>query len=103
MANELRLGNLEARRDWGFAGDYVEAMWLMLPQDLPDDNVIAIGEIHSVRELLEIAFSAVGLNWKEYVVVDRTLLPPPRSSCSKATTARQEHISGGSRKSPSKN
>jgi GDPmannose 4,6-dehydratase len=76
LANELRLGNLEARRDWGFAGDYVEAMWLMLQQDLPDDYVIATGEIHSVRELLEIAFSAVGLNWKEYVVVDRTLLRP---------------------------
>ncbi|MGH7412194.1 MAG: GDP-mannose 4,6-dehydratase, partial [Candidatus Methylomirabilis sp.] len=76
LASELRLGNLEARRDWGFAGDYVEAMWLMLQQDSPDDYVIATGEIHSVRELLEIAFTAVGLNWREYVVVDRTLLRP---------------------------
>ncbi len=76
LASELRLGNLEARRDWGFAGDYVEAMWLMLQQDSPDDYVIATGEIHSVRELLEIAFGAAGLKWKEYVVVDRTLLRP---------------------------
>ena len=76
LASELRLGNLEARRDWGFAGDYVEAMWLMLQQDSPDDYVIATGEIHSVRELLQIAFAAVGLNWKEYVVVDRRLLRP---------------------------
>jgi len=76
MASELRLGNLEARRDWGFAGDYVEAMWLMLQQDSPDDYVIATGEIHSVRDLLEIAFSAIGLNWRQYVVVDRTLLRP---------------------------
>ena len=76
LASELRLGNLEARRDWGFAGDYVEAMWLMLQQDSPDDYVIATGEIHSVRELLEIAFAAAGLNWKEHVVVDRALLRP---------------------------
>ena len=76
LASELRLGNLEARRDWGFAGDYVEAMWLMLQQDSPDDYVIATGETHSVRELLEIAFAAAGLNWKEYVVVDRAFLRP---------------------------
>ena len=76
LASELRLGNLEARRDWGFAGDYVEAMWLMLQQDSPDDYVIATGEIHSVRELVEIAFAAAGLDWKKYVVVDPTLLRP---------------------------
>jgi GDPmannose 4,6-dehydratase len=76
LATELRLGNLEARRDWGFAGDYVEAMWLMLHQDSPDDYVIATGEIHSVRELVEIAFAVAGLDWKKYVVVDPTLLRP---------------------------
>ena len=76
LATELRLGNLDAKRDWGFAGDYVEAMWLMLRQNLPDDYVIATGETHSVRELVEIAFGAAGLNWKHYVVVDPTLLRP---------------------------
>jgi GDPmannose 4,6-dehydratase len=70
MASELRLGNLEAKRDWGFAGDYVEAMWLMLQQDEPDDYVIATGETHSVREFCELAFSALGLNWQQYVVTD---------------------------------
>jgi GDPmannose 4,6-dehydratase len=76
LATEVRLGNLEARRDWGYAGDYVEAMWLMLHRDSPDDYVIATGEIHSVRELVEIAFAAAGLDWKKYVVVDPTLLRP---------------------------
>ena len=76
LATELRLGNLEARRDWGYAGDYVEAMWLMLQQDSPDDYVISTGETHSVRELAEIAFAAAGLDWKKYVVVDPTLLRP---------------------------
>jgi GDPmannose 4,6-dehydratase len=76
LASELRLGNLEARRDWGYAGDYVEAMWLMLQQDSPDDYVIATGETHSVRELVEIAFAVADLDWKKYVVVDPTLLRP---------------------------
>ncbi|MGH7429736.1 MAG: GDP-mannose 4,6-dehydratase [Candidatus Methylomirabilaceae bacterium] len=76
LATELRLGNLEARRDWGFARDYVEAMWLMLQQDAPDDYVVATGETHSVRELVEIAFAAADLDWREYVVVDRNLLRP---------------------------
>lgn len=67
---ELRLGNLDAKRDWGFAKDYVECMWLMLQQDTPDDYVIATGETHSVREFCEIAFSHVGLNYEDYVVVD---------------------------------
>jgi GDPmannose 4,6-dehydratase len=76
MATELRLGNLEAKRDWGFAGDYVRAMWLMLQQDQPDDYVIATGEAHSVRELVEIAFDCVGLNWKKYVVEDPAFVRP---------------------------
>lgn len=76
LANELRLGNLDARRDWGFAGDYVRAMWLMLQQDKPDDYVVATGKTHSVRELCELAFSYVGLNWEEHVVVDPELIRP---------------------------
>src|SRR6187397_951748 len=63
-ARELRLGNLDSQRDWGFAGDYVEAMWLMLQQDSPDDYVVATGETHSVREFCEVAFDHVGLNWE---------------------------------------
>ncbi|MGH7525339.1 MAG: GDP-mannose 4,6-dehydratase [Gemmatimonadales bacterium] len=70
LARELRLGNLDARRDWGFAGDYVEAMWLMLRQPGPQDYVIGTGETHSVRELVERAFTHVGLDWKRHVVSD---------------------------------
>jgi GDPmannose 4,6-dehydratase len=70
MAKDLRLGNLDARRDWGFAGDYVEAMWLMLQQDEPSDYVIGTGETHSVRELVELAFGHVGLDYRKYVVSD---------------------------------
>ena len=72
----LYLGNLDARRDWGFAGDYVEAMWLMLQQDVPDDYVIATGEAHSVREFCEIAFSHVGLDWQDYVQIDKRYFRP---------------------------
>src|SRR5262249_8738049 len=68
LATELRLGNLEAKRDWGFAGDYVRAMWLMLQQERPDDFVIATGETHSVRELVETAFDHAGLDWRKYGV-----------------------------------
>ena len=76
MAKELRLGNLESQRDWGFAGDYVEAMWLMLQQDQPDNYVIGTGETHAVREFCEIAFSHVGLDYKEYVVQDEKFYRP---------------------------
>nr|MBC7244159.1 GDP-mannose 4,6-dehydratase [Chloroflexota bacterium] len=76
LANELRLGNLDAQRDWGFAGDYVKAMWLMLQQDKPDDYVVATGKTHSVRELCEQAFSYLGLNWQDHVVVDPELIRP---------------------------
>jgi GDPmannose 4,6-dehydratase len=76
LADELRLGNLEAKRDWGFAGDYVRAMWLMLQQDGPDDYVIATGKTHSVKEFVKLAFSYVGLDWKDYVVVDQALYRP---------------------------
>lgn len=74
--DKLHLGNLDAKRDWGFAGDYVEAMWLMLQQDTPDDYVIATGETHTVREFCELAFARVGLRWEEHVVVDPALFRP---------------------------
>jgi GDPmannose 4,6-dehydratase len=76
LANELRLGNLEAKRDWGYAGDYVEAMWLMLQQDAPDDYIIATGETHSVKEFVELAFSYVNLDWKNYVITDERFYRP---------------------------
>ena len=76
LARELRLGNLDAQRDWGFAGDYVQAMWRMLQQDRPDDYVVATGETHSVRELVEAAFGCVDLDWRQYVVQDPALLRP---------------------------
>jgi GDPmannose 4,6-dehydratase len=76
VQKELKLGNLKARRDWGFAGDFVEAMWAMLQQDEPDDYVIATGETHSVGEFAERAFSRAGLDWKEHVVTDPSLLRP---------------------------
>ncbi|MEK7205730.1 MAG: GDP-mannose 4,6-dehydratase, partial [candidate division NC10 bacterium] len=75
-ARQLPLGNLEARRDWGYAGDYVEAMWRMLQQPAPDDYVIATGETHSVQELCEIAFARAGLRWQDHVSVDPTLVRP---------------------------
>lgn len=76
LANELRLGNLDTKRDWGYAKDYVRAMWLMLQQDEPDDYVIATGKTHSVRKFAELAFSCVGLNWEDHVVVDERFYRP---------------------------
>jgi GDPmannose 4,6-dehydratase len=72
----LKLGNMDAVRDWGFAGDYVEAMWLMLQQYASDDYVVATGECHSVKEFVEIAFDMAGLDWKKYVEVDKRLFRP---------------------------
>ena len=76
LVDELRLGNLDAQRDWGFAGDYVEAMWLMLQREIPEDFVICTGQTHSVREFCEVAFGHAGLNWEEHVVVDETFFRP---------------------------
>jgi GDPmannose 4,6-dehydratase len=76
QARHLMLGNLDAKRDWGFARDYVEAMWLMLQQPAPDDYVVATGETHSVREFLEEAFSCAGLDWREHVKTDPKYLRP---------------------------
>jgi GDPmannose 4,6-dehydratase len=76
LQQELRLGNLDARRDWGFAGDYVRGMWMMLQHDKPDDYVLATGETHSVKELCQVAFDRVGLNWEKHVVVDPKFYRP---------------------------
>jgi GDPmannose 4,6-dehydratase len=76
LADSLSLGNLDAHRDWGFAGDYVRAMWLMLQQDQPDDYVIATGQSHSVRELVELAFERVNLDWQKSVRIDPALIRP---------------------------
>jgi GDPmannose 4,6-dehydratase len=88
LADSLALGNLDAHRDWGFAGDYVRAMWLMLQQDRAEDYVIATGESHSVRELVEVAFGHAGLDWRKYVRIDQKLLRP----------AEVEHLVGDSSK-----
>ena len=92
VQTRLMLGNLDAQRDWGFAGDYVEAMWLMLNQDEPDDYVIATGIKHSVRDLVEAAFRHVELDWQDYVEVDRTLLRPAdvNTLCGDASKARRK-------------
>ena len=83
------MGNLDAERDWGFAGDYVRAMWLMLQQDKPEDYVVATGKTHTVRRLLEVAFGHVGLNYREHVEIDPELLRPAEvhhllGNCAKA-------------------
>jgi GDPmannose 4,6-dehydratase len=92
LAEELRLGNLDAKRDWGFAGDYVEAMWLMLQADEPEDYVVAIGEEHSVREYAEIAFKHAGLNMEDHVAVDPEFLRP----------AEVDHLVGNAAKAKAK-
>ncbi|MBO7747814.1 GDP-mannose 4,6-dehydratase [Paenibacillus sp. MWE-103] len=89
LQNELRMGNLDALRDWGFAGDYVKAMWLMLQQNEPDDYVISTGEMHTVTELLEVAFGHVGLDYRDYIVIDPEFVRPAEvdlllGDCSKA-------------------
>lgn len=76
LSNELRIGNLDSKRDWGFAGDYVKAMWLMLQQDEPDDYVVATGQTHSVERLLDVAFNTVDLNWRDYTVQDERFMRP---------------------------
>ena len=89
---QLTLGNLEAQRDWGFAGDYVQAMWLMLQQHEPDDYVIATGVKHSVREFCELAFQHVGLDWQAYVEIDPALIRPAdvNTLCGDPSKARQQ-------------
>jgi len=84
LSNELRLGNMDAQRDWGFAGDYVKAMWLMLQQETPEDYVIGTGEMHSVKEFVEAAFQSVNLNWQDYVTIDQQLFRPAEVNVLKA-------------------
>jgi GDPmannose 4,6-dehydratase len=90
LAKKLTMGNLEAKRDWGFAGDYVRAMWLMLQQPEPEDYVLATGRTHSVRDMLEVAFAAVGLDWQKFVETDPKLIRPAEvdTLCGDATKAR---------------
>jgi GDPmannose 4,6-dehydratase len=76
LSKELRLGNLDAKRDWGFSGDYVQAMWLILQQHKPDDYVISTGQTHTVKEFVQIAFSYAGLDWKKYVKIDKNFYRP---------------------------
>ncbi len=92
LAKELKLGNLDARRDWGFAGDYVKAMWLMLQEDEPRDYVVATGEQHTVRDLVNIAFAHVGLDWQEYVKQDPAFYRPAEveTLLGDSTKAREE-------------
>jgi GDPmannose 4,6-dehydratase len=94
LADELRMGNLDARRDWGFAGDYVKAMWLMLQQDTPDDYVVATGETHTVARLLEIAFACVDLDWKKYVVQDERYMRPAEVDLLVGDPSKAGHVLG---------
>ena len=92
VQEKLYLGNLDAKRDWGFAGDYVEAMWLMLQQPKADDYVIATGETHSVREFLQEAFSYAGMDWKKYVEIDKRYFRPTEVDELLGSTAKARRI-----------
>lgn len=94
LANKLAMGNLDAKRDWAFAGDFVDAFWMILQQQAPDDFVLATGETHSIRELLEVAFGSVGLNWKEYVEIDPKLIRPAEVECLCGDASKARRILG---------
>jgi GDPmannose 4,6-dehydratase len=94
LANQLRLGDLDARRDWGFAGDYVHAMWLTLQQPAPDNYIVATGETHSVREFCEIAFSHVGLRFEDFVTQDRENCRTPETTLLVGDPAKAKQILG---------
>ena len=94
LAETLALGNLDAMRDWGYAGDYVEAMWMMLQQDTSDDYVVASGEKHSVRELVELAFDHAGLDWHDHVVTDPKLLRPAEVNTLRGDAAKARRVLG---------
>ena len=94
LQEKLYLGNLDAKRDWGFAGDYVEAMWLMLQQEKPDDYVIATGQTHSIREFLELAFKRVGLDWNKYVEIDKRYLRPTEVDLLRGDPSRARKVLG---------
>ena len=94
VQEKLRLGNLDAKRDWGYSGDYVQAMWMMLQQEQPDDYVVATGQQHSVRQLVELAFGHVGLDWQEYVEVDPMLLRPAEVNTLRGDAAKARKVLG---------
>ena len=94
LSHELYLGNREAARDWGFAGDYVKAMWLMLQQDQPDDYVVGTGKAHTVQELVEIAFDHVGLQWEDHVREDPDLMRPAEVDHLLADSTKAEEVLG---------
>ena len=94
LANELKLGNLAVKRDWGFAGDYAEAMWLMLQQSKPDDYVIGTGSSHSIQEFVELAFATAGLDWKKYIMVDEKLFRPVEAYEWRANSGKAQKILG---------
>ncbi|MEO8215194.1 MAG: GDP-mannose 4,6-dehydratase, partial [Myxococcales bacterium] len=94
LDKKLYLGNLDARRDWGFAGDYVQAMWLMLQQDKPDDYVIATGESHTIRELLDVAFQTLELDWHKFVEIDPRYLRPTEVDHLEGNAAKAKRVLG---------
>ena len=94
LQRKLKMGNLEAERDWGFAGDYVRAMWLMLQQEKPEDFVIATGQTHTVRHLLEIAFQHVGLDYRNHVETDTELLRPAEVHHLRGNFAKAQRVLG---------
>lgn len=94
LTNELRLGNLDAKRDWGFAGDYVEAMWLMLQQDRPEDFVIATNETHTVKEFVELAFARADLDWQKYVKLDERFMRPAEVDLLIGDAAKAKNVLG---------
>jgi GDPmannose 4,6-dehydratase len=94
LQDKLYLGNLEAQRDWGFTGDYVEAMWLMLQQEKPDDYIIATGQAHSVCDLVELAFAAAGLDWQRYVEIDQRYFRPTEVDALRGDTAKARDVLG---------
>ncbi len=94
LAKELKLGNLDAKRDWGFAGDYVDAMWRMLQQPNPDDYVVGTGVMHSVRDVVEVAFSHVGLDWRDYVKIDPALIRPAEVDHLQADASKARRVLG---------
>jgi len=98
LQDKLAMGNLDALRDWGFAGDYVQAAWLMLQQDKPDDYVVATGEKHSVRELIELAFGHAGLDWRKYVVSDPKLFRPAEVHTLRGDASKARRVLGWSPK-----
>ncbi len=102
LADDLTLGNLDARRDWGFAGDYVDAMWRMLQQDEPDDYVVATGATHTVEELVELAFAHAGLEWRDHVRTDPALIRPAEVDLLVGDAGKARDGWAGSRRSTSR-